>query len=84
MSVGGVASGTRLASSIAGGWPRKTGPSLARPFGRPLGLSDKGGDVGVHRQARAGYEYWPPWCLDPSLDRGRGGGLRLCERGSVP
>ena len=79
MSAGGVASRTRLASGIAGGWPRKTGPSLARPFGGLLGLFDKGGDVGARRQARAGYKYWPPWCLDPRSDRGRGGGLRLCE-----
>ena len=35
MGAGGGASGSRLASSIAGGWPRQTGPRLAITIWHP-------------------------------------------------
>ena len=37
------ASGTRLDSSTAGGWPLRTGPGWARSYGGPRGLSVGGG-----------------------------------------
>ena len=42
MGAGGGASGSRLASSIAGGWPRQTGPRLAILSGGPRGSSAVG------------------------------------------
>ena len=51
MGVGGGASGSRLASSIAGGWPRQMGHRLAIQYGGPRGSSAEGqGDWGWVRQ----------------------------------
>ena len=47
MGTGGGASGSQLASSIAGGWPLPVGPRLAIPYGGCRGLSAEGqGDWG--------------------------------------
>ena len=46
MGVGGGASGSRLASNTAGGWPLPMGPRLAMPSGGRRGSSAEGqGDV---------------------------------------
>ena len=51
MGAGGGASGTQLASSIAGGWPRQMGHRLAIQYGGPRGSSAEGqGDWGLVRQ----------------------------------
>ena len=51
MGAGGGASGSRLASSVAGGWLRQTGHRLAIQCGGPRGSSAEGqGDWGLVRQ----------------------------------
>ena len=46
MIAGGGASGSQLASNIAGGWPLPMGPRLAMPSGGRRGSSAEGqGDV---------------------------------------
>ena len=46
LGAGGGASGSRLASDIAGGWPRQMGHRLAIPSGGLRGSSAEGqGDV---------------------------------------
>ena len=51
MGAGGGASESRLASSIAGGWPRQMGHRLAILYGRLRGSSAEGqGDWGLVRQ----------------------------------
>ena len=59
MVAGGGASGSRLASSIAGGWPRLTGPRLAILSGGPRGPS--GLDQGDSEPP--GYEFMALWTV---------------------
>ena len=61
MGAGGGASGSWLASSIAGGWPRQVGHRLAIQYGAPV----------AHRQRARGstVDTWSasaPGCLVPS------------------
>ena len=49
MGAGGGASGTRLDSGTAGGWPLRTGPGWVRSYGGPRGLSVGGGSGGGRR-----------------------------------
>ena len=54
MGVGGDASGTRLDSGTAGGWPLRTGPAWARSSGGHRELSVWGGEAAV-------WLGWPWW-----------------------
>ena len=66
MHAGGGASGSRLASSIVGGWPRQVGPRLAMPSGGLRGSSAEGQGDWVGLVLGSTVETWSasaPGCL---------------------